>query len=84
MNNIRNEVGQRLKSVRRQAGLTQRDLADLIGCHRNNIFRWELGQCRPSMDALIELAEALPNMDLHWLLTGDAAEIGVIPMRRAA
>ena len=45
--------------IRMERGLTQRQLADLVGTHANNISRWELGYVRPYGENLAKLAAAL-------------------------
>ena len=40
-------------------GLTQTQLAELIGCHQQSINKWETGKCAPGMQSLIKLARAL-------------------------
>lgn len=40
-------------------GLTQAQLAELIGCHQQSINKWETGVCKPGMQSLIKLSRAL-------------------------
>ena len=37
-----------LAEVRRAAGLTQQELADVLGVARNTVVRWENGRRRPT------------------------------------
>lgn len=39
--------------------LTQEDLAGIMGVKRPNISRFESGQCNPTLDLLIKMAECM-------------------------
>ena len=45
--------------LRMERGLTQTQLAELIGCPQQTITRWETGQRNPGMKSLVKLARAL-------------------------
>ena len=45
-----------IKSERVRIGLTQEELADLIGAHVNTIRLWENGERQPSSNGLISLS----------------------------
>lgn len=38
----------RIKSMRREANLTQQGLADVLGADRTTVARWELGMTTPA------------------------------------
>jgi putative transcriptional regulator len=42
----------RVRELRRRLGLTQYQLADLLGCHQPTISHWESGHTRPGGFAL--------------------------------
>ena len=48
-----------IKKMREQRGLTQKQLADLIGVAQQHVSRWENGKHRPSIDTVQKLAEIL-------------------------
>ena len=48
-----------IKKMREQRGLTQKQLADLIGVAQQHVSRWENGNHRPSIDILMKIAEIL-------------------------
>jgi len=52
-------LGARLRSLRKQAGLTQAELARRTGIHRPNIARVEAGRHTPSLETLTRLANAI-------------------------
>lgn len=59
-----------LKTVRKELGLTQGDLAEKIGMHANHISRYERGEANPSADVLKQFSEAL-DVSADILLFGD-------------
>ena len=52
-------VATRLKKLRTEKGLTQRDLAKLVGCETVLISRYERAEGLPKFDTLVTLAEVL-------------------------
>jgi transcriptional regulator with XRE-family HTH domain len=50
---------ERLVSLRKERGLTQQALAELVGMHISQIRRYESGQSQPTLDAIRKLAVAL-------------------------
>lgn len=59
--------GKRLKKIRKEAGITQKELADKIGVSRTTIAGYETEGKEPSYDNLIKIARAL-NCSLDVLL----------------
>lgn len=49
----------RVRRYREAEGLTQQELADKAGVHRNAISRWETGFSRPTVPWLLKLSGAL-------------------------
>jgi transcriptional regulator with XRE-family HTH domain len=49
----------RLAQLRKQLGLSQQRLADLVGLHVNQMRRYEAGTAQPTLDALVSVARAL-------------------------
>ena len=60
---------ERLFDLRRQAGLSQEELANLLGVTRQAVQKWEAGASRPDMDNLVLLAEYF-KVSLDYLVTG--------------
>lgn len=50
-------------------GMTQKQLAEAVGCYTKDICRWELGKREPRINSLLRLAEAL-NCTVDELLKG--------------
>lgn len=71
----------RLFDLRRQAGLSQEELANLLGLTRQAVQKWEAGTSRPDMDNLVALANYF-HVSLDYLVTG-RENPGTPPRRRA-
>ncbi len=52
-------LGEKIKSLRSDVGLTQKQLAVLTNIPRTSISTWELDKSIPSTEALFALADAL-------------------------
>lgn len=52
-------IGEKIKQIRLEKGLTQDDLAAATGITKTAISRYELGQRQPSVDQLNAIADAL-------------------------
>lgn len=61
---------QRLFELRRQAGLSQEELAQLLGVTRQAVQKWEAGTSRPDMDNLTALADYF-KVSLDYLIRGE-------------
>jgi transcriptional regulator with XRE-family HTH domain len=55
----RSRFGDHLRAQRQERGLTQEALAELAGVDRKLIYRTELGQTSPRLDAVVLIADAL-------------------------
>jgi DNA-binding XRE family transcriptional regulator len=55
----RSQFGTRLRQMREERGLTQEALAEEAGVDRKLIYRTELAQTSPRMDAVVSIAGAL-------------------------
>lgn len=53
------EFGGRLRQLRKERNLTQKQLADLMGVKNSVISFYEVGERTPSLDALVKLASVL-------------------------
>lgn len=73
------EFGERLKMIRRDLELSQRQLAKLSGVPQTSISTWELNKSVPSLDALYSLADAL-QCTVDYLI-GREAEDGIINIK---
>ncbi len=65
--------GQRISSLRKEAGLSQEALAEQLGVSRQAIGKWESGNSLPSIENLKELAVCL-NVSVDEILSGKDSE----------
>ena len=49
----------RIQSARQQQGITQGNLAKLIGVERSTVSKWETGKSNPRVEMLPKLADML-------------------------
>jgi len=63
------EFRERLFELRRQAGLSQEELANLLNVTRQAVQKWESGASRPDIDNLTAVAEYF-NVSLDYLILG--------------
>ena len=90
--------GERLRTFRKKTGITQEELADILGISYMTVRRWEAGKVTPRIDEIKALAKALnvteqdllndpPTDNSGWVLTvrmvGDCRE-EVLKMRIGA
>lgn len=52
-------LGQRIRSARHDAGLKLEDVADTLGVGKSALHRWEVGERKPSVPMLQQIADAL-------------------------
>jgi transcriptional regulator with XRE-family HTH domain len=52
-----NMFGDKLRKIRKQHGLTQRELADIMGLSTSTITKYEINERYPELDVLIKLAD---------------------------
>ena len=50
------DVGARIREARRQAGLTQQRLGELVGVASHTVWCWEAGRMKPNHEHFVELA----------------------------
>jgi transcriptional regulator with XRE-family HTH domain len=68
----RAEIAERLKEARKLAGLSQGNVAKMLGLHRPSVSEMEAANRRVSADELARLAE-IYDVSVAWLL-GEAQE----------
>lgn len=67
---FRNMLGDRLKKLRVQAGLTQRVFADALSVSSSAVSKWENGKNEPDTEMLLKIAEYY-GISIEELLTGE-------------
>ena len=51
------KIGQFLRECRKEKGITQEQLAEMLGVANRSVSRWENGSNLPDLDILIEMAD---------------------------
>ncbi len=64
------KCGNYLKTLRKQKGLTQEQLAEMLGVTNRSVSRWETGANLPDIDIIIFLSEYY-DVDIRDLLNGE-------------
>ncbi|MCR4950673.1 MAG: helix-turn-helix domain-containing protein [Solobacterium sp.] len=68
------KIGSFLKELRKEKGMTQEQLADILHVNNRTISRWENANTMPDFDIMIELAK-LYDVSIEELLKGERTEI---------
>ena len=63
------EIAERLQKLRRKAGYSQEQTAELLGISRQAVSKWESGQGKPDLDNLVRLTE-IYNTSADYILLG--------------
>ena len=68
--------GERIQGRRLQLGMTQEDLANLVGVHRQTVIAWVGNENRPRGKAIVALSEIL-GVNSAWIVDGTAPQLPV-------
>jgi transcriptional regulator with XRE-family HTH domain len=63
-------IGNRIRTTRRELGLTQEELADQVGVSRSAVAQWETGRTGQVTANLSRIAAAL-QVNVEYLMVGD-------------
>lgn len=63
------DIAKRLQELRKNAGYSQEQLAEMLGISRQAISKWESGQGNPDLDNLTKLTE-IYAVSADYLLLG--------------
>jgi len=67
-------IGQRIKQIRKEIGLSQKDLANKLKMHATQLARYEVGRIKPSLDAILKIARFC-EVSVDYLLDGENKEL---------
>lgn len=62
--------GDNIKRLRKNKGLKQQELEEILGIKRNSYSDWENGKTEPRFENLVKLADLL-DVSLDWLFGRD-------------
>ena len=65
-----NKIGNFLKELRREKGITQEQLAEKFGVSSRSVSRWENGNTMPELAILVELADYY-ELDIKEIIDGE-------------
>lgn len=77
-------VGQNIRAIRKERGLTQNQLGELCGIKEANIRKYELGKANPKIETIEKIAKALGvpivkiKEDLTWAEHQNTEEIAAL------
>lgn len=64
------KIGAFMKSLRKEKGVTQETLAEILGVTGRTVSRWETGSNMPDLDILIQIADYY-NVEIKEVLDGE-------------
>lgn len=64
------KIGAFLKELRKEKGLTQEQLAEILSVSGRSVSRWETGNNMPDLDVLIEISDFY-ELNLREILNGE-------------
>lgn len=74
-------LGENIRRLRKEAGLTQAQLAEALGVTTGAVYKWESGKATPELEMLVDIAEFFETsvdalLDYGWqrLSMGETAE----------
>lgn len=76
------KIGGFIKAQRTQLNMTQKELAEKIGCTDKAVSRWETGKGLPDMSFIIPLSEEL-HISVNELLRGERLLPAAVPSEEA-
>ena len=71
---VNGDIADRLKRLRKQAKLSQAELADILHVHQTAVSHWETDRATPDKDCLLLLAEFF-NVSVDYLLGNDSEQL---------
>ena len=76
-------TGANIAQLRKERGLTVRDLQDFFGFEERAIYKWQRGQCLPSVDNLYALG-AILDVSLDEILVPVRQHLNTVSAERQA
>lgn len=67
------EIGARIREARTRAGLTQKQVSELVSVSNHAVWCWEAGLMKPNSQHVVELAHAC-DVSTDWILGRDVVE----------
>lgn len=67
-------IEERIQALRKSKGLSQEQLAEILGVSRQAVSKWESGQSLPEIEKLISMSE-LFEATIDYILKGESASV---------
>jgi len=67
---MKESINQRFKKILDEKKINQADFAKLIGVSKQNVNNWYHNSSPISVDRIVQILEAYPDLDARWFLTG--------------
>lgn len=64
------EIGKRIKKLRQEKDIKQKDFAEIIGLAQGALSSIESGNTKPSLDTIVAVCKEF-NVSPNWLITGN-------------
>jgi len=65
--------GERMKEIRKDFGLNQKEMAEKLSVSLSTLQRYEKSQKFPDINVMLDLI--LSGYNIHWLITGDGEKL---------
>lgn len=75
-----NKIGEFIQCIRKEKGMTQKDLADRISVSDKTISKWENGNSVPDTEILTSLCQNL-DISVNELLSGEKLPVETYPVK---
>ena len=63
------DIAERLQKLRKKAGYSQEQVAEMLGLSRQAVSKWESGQGKPEIDNVVKLTE-IYGVSADYILLG--------------
>lgn len=63
-------IGERIKKLRKEQNMTQKELSEKVGISTSNITKYEIGQLEPNLDIITKLSKVF-NVPISKLIPND-------------
>ncbi len=70
------DIAERLQDLRKKAGYSQEQVAEMLGISRQAVSKWESGQGKPDIENIIKLTEVY-SVSADYILLGSEKEVTV-------
>ncbi|MCL1998337.1 MAG: DUF4097 family beta strand repeat-containing protein [Turicibacter sp.] len=65
------KINEKMRILRKQRGMSQEDLATALYVSRQTVSRWELGECQPDLNCIVQISDIF-GVTTDFLLREDA------------